>query len=92
MFYTANIASICRLNRPAFRDAIPKWGSSGSQNAHSRPSSPILTMCKSFGGYPVVFRGPVTGLISVLSFSFAGLPLVMAILAIAAGVLILFGR
>jgi hypothetical protein len=34
----------------------------------------------------------VTGLISVLSFSFAGLPLVMAILAIAAGVLILLGR
>ena len=34
----------------------------------------------------------LTGLISVLSFSFAGLPLVMAILAIAAGVLILLGR
>ncbi len=34
----------------------------------------------------------MTGLISVLSFSFAGLPLVMAILAIAAGVLILVGR
>jgi hypothetical protein len=34
----------------------------------------------------------VTGLISVLSFTFAGLPLVMAILAIAAGVLILLGR
>ncbi len=34
----------------------------------------------------------MTGLISVLSFSFAGLPMVMAILAIAAGVLILLGR
>ncbi len=34
----------------------------------------------------------LTGLISVLSFTFAGLPLVMAILAIAAGVLILLGR
>jgi hypothetical protein len=34
----------------------------------------------------------MTGLISVLSFTFAGLPLVMAVLAIAAGVLILLGR
>jgi hypothetical protein len=34
----------------------------------------------------------MTGLISVLSFTFSGLPLVMAILAIAAGVLILLGR
>ncbi len=34
----------------------------------------------------------MTGLISVLSLSFAGLPMVMAILAIAAGVLILLGR
>jgi hypothetical protein len=34
----------------------------------------------------------VTGLISVLSFTFAGLSLIMAVLAIAAGVLILLGR
>jgi len=34
----------------------------------------------------------LTGLIELLSFSFAGLPIVMAILAIAAGVLILLGR
>ena len=34
----------------------------------------------------------VTGLISLLSFSFAGLPVIMAILAIAAGVFILLGR
>ncbi len=33
-----------------------------------------------------------TGLISVLSLSFSGLPVVMTILAIAAGVLILLGR
>ena len=34
----------------------------------------------------------LTGLIALLSFSFQGLPLLMAILAIAAGVLILLGR
>jgi hypothetical protein len=34
----------------------------------------------------------LTGLIALLGFSFQGLPLVMAILAIAAGVLILMGR
>ena len=34
----------------------------------------------------------VTGLISLLSFNFAGLPVIMAILAIAAGVFILLGR
>jgi hypothetical protein len=34
----------------------------------------------------------LTGLIELLSFSFAGLPIIMAILAIAAGVLILLGR
>jgi hypothetical protein len=34
----------------------------------------------------------LTGLIQLLSFSFAGLPIIMAILAIAAGVLILLGR
>ena len=34
----------------------------------------------------------LSGLISLLSFSFAGLPVVMAILAIAAGVFILLGR
>ena len=34
----------------------------------------------------------VTGLISLLNFSFAGLPVIMAILAIAAGVFILLGR
>ena len=34
----------------------------------------------------------VTGLTALLSLSFAGLPLVMAILAVAAGVLILLGR
>jgi hypothetical protein len=34
----------------------------------------------------------LTGLISLLHFSFAGLPLVMAILALVAGVLILLGR
>ena len=34
----------------------------------------------------------VTGLISLLSFSFAGLPVIMAILAIAAGVFIVLGR
>jgi len=34
----------------------------------------------------------LTGLITLLSFSFAGLPVIMAILAIAAGVFILLGR
>jgi hypothetical protein len=34
----------------------------------------------------------VSGLIALLNFSFAGLPVIMAILAIAAGVLILLGR
>ena len=34
----------------------------------------------------------LTGLISLLSFSFQGLSLIMAILAIAAGVLLLLGR
>ncbi len=34
----------------------------------------------------------LTGLIALLSFNFQGLPLIMAILAIAAGVLILLGR
>ena len=34
----------------------------------------------------------LTGLIALLGFSFQGLPLLMAILAIAAGVLILLGR
>ena len=34
----------------------------------------------------------LTGLIELLHFSFTGLPVVMAILAIVAGLLILFGR
>ena len=34
----------------------------------------------------------LTGVIPLVSFSFAGLPMLMAILAIAAGVLILLGR
>ncbi len=34
----------------------------------------------------------LTGLIALLGFSFQSLPLVMAILAVAAGVLILLGR
>ena len=34
----------------------------------------------------------LTGLIALLSFSFSGLPIIMAILAIAAGVLILLER
>jgi len=34
----------------------------------------------------------LSGLIALLKFDFAGLPLIMAILAIAAGVLILLGR
>ncbi|MBI5032154.1 MAG: hypothetical protein HZB51_16610 [Chloroflexi bacterium] len=34
----------------------------------------------------------VTGLIALLGLSFSGLPIIMAILAIAAGVLILMGR
>ena len=34
----------------------------------------------------------LSGLIALLNFSFAGLPVVMAILAIAAGVFILLGR
>jgi len=34
----------------------------------------------------------VTGLISLLKFTFTGLDIIMAILAIAAGVLILLGR
>ncbi len=34
----------------------------------------------------------LNGLIALLSFSFQGIALIMAILAIAAGVLILFGR
>ena len=34
----------------------------------------------------------LTGLIELLKFSFSGLPLIMAILAIAAGVFLLLGR
>jgi hypothetical protein len=34
----------------------------------------------------------LTGLTQLLSLSFAGLPIIMAILAIAAGILILLGR
>jgi len=34
----------------------------------------------------------LTGLIALLSLSFAGLPMIMAILAIAAGIFILIGR
>lgn len=34
----------------------------------------------------------LTGLIALLSFSFAGLSIIMAILALAAGVLLLLGR
>jgi len=34
----------------------------------------------------------LTGLIDLLKFSFSGLPTIMAILAIAAGILILLGR
>ena len=34
----------------------------------------------------------VTGLVALLGLSFSGLPLIMAILAIAAGILILIGR
>jgi hypothetical protein len=34
----------------------------------------------------------LTGLIELLHFTFSGLPIIMAILAIAAGVLILFRR
>lgn len=34
----------------------------------------------------------LTGVIALLSLSFSGLPLIMAILAIAAGVLILLGK
>jgi hypothetical protein len=34
----------------------------------------------------------LTGLMTLLSFSFQGLPLIMAILAVAAGVLVLLGR
>lgn len=34
----------------------------------------------------------MTGLIPLLHFNFQGLPLIMAILAIATGLLILFGR
>jgi hypothetical protein len=34
----------------------------------------------------------LTGLIALLKFNFAGLPLIMAILAIAAGIFILLGR
>ncbi|HEX7588968.1 MAG TPA: hypothetical protein VF478_11685 [Anaerolineae bacterium] len=34
----------------------------------------------------------LTGLIALVGFSFAGLPVIMAILALAAGILILIGR
>ncbi len=34
----------------------------------------------------------VTGLVALLGLSFSGLPIIMAILAIAAGVLILLGK
>ena len=34
----------------------------------------------------------LTGLIALLGLSFAGLPVIMAILALAAGILILIGR
>jgi hypothetical protein len=34
----------------------------------------------------------ITGLVALLGLSFSGLPLILAILAIAAGILILIGR
>ncbi len=51
-----------------------------------------MKLTKNLGMFLLAIWLIATGLISVLSFSFAGLPMVMAILAIAAGVLILLGR
>ncbi len=51
-----------------------------------------MKLTKSLGMLLLGIWLTLTGLIELLSFSLAGLPLVMAILAIAAGVLILLGR
>jgi hypothetical protein len=51
-----------------------------------------MKLTKSWGMILLSIWLIVTGLIALLSFSFQGLHLIMAILAIAAGVLILLGR
>jgi hypothetical protein len=51
-----------------------------------------MKLTKSWGMLLLSIWLIVTGLIALLSFSFQGLHLIMAILAIAAGVLILLGR
>jgi hypothetical protein len=52
----------------------------------------VMKLTKSIGMLLLGIWLILTGLIELLHFSFSGLPLVMAILAIAAGVLILLGR
>jgi len=51
-----------------------------------------INLTKSIGMVLLSIWLILTGLITLLSFSFAGLPVIMAILAIAAGVFILLGR
>jgi hypothetical protein len=52
----------------------------------------VMKLTKSIGMLLLSIWLILTGLIELLHFSFSGLPLVMAILAIAAGVLLLLGR
>jgi hypothetical protein len=51
-----------------------------------------MKMTKNLGMLLLAIWLILTGLIALLGFSFQGLPLLMGILAIAAGVLILLGR
>jgi len=51
-----------------------------------------INLTKSIGMVLLSIWLILTGLITLLGFSFAGLPVIMAILAIAAGVFILLGR
>lgn len=51
-----------------------------------------MKLTKSLGMLLLGIWLTLTGLIELLSFSFTELPIVMAILAVAAGVLILLGR
>ena len=51
-----------------------------------------INLTKSIGMVLLSIWLILTGLITLLSFSFAGLPVIMAILAIAAGLFILLGR
>jgi hypothetical protein len=61
-------------------------------SAHSNERMTIVKITRNIGMLLLAVWLIATGLISILSLSFTGLGVVMAILAIAAGVFILIGR